>query len=145
MGSIASYTQAHFGLYAVPYTQVIEETILSYPKDENDTEKQSSAKKKKEEPKKDDKKGKKKKDLDQDMRHEPPEYRALATFEVDLADFLVGEVEFSQILAKSGVQVNIPHSKQAEQLPKSCLTSCLFAVECELTTPVFGLDCCSGF
>lgn len=79
---------------------------MSFPKDEEETDKQSSAKKKKEEPKKDDKKGKKKKDLDQDMRHEPPEYNILASFEANLEEFLTGEVEFCKTLAKSGVKVS---------------------------------------
>ncbi|XP_067948682.1 leucine-rich repeat-containing protein 43-like [Watersipora subatra] len=88
---------------------VVEETILSYPKDEAESEKQSSAKKKKEEPKKDDKKGKKKKD-DQDMRHEPPEYSTLASFEANLSDFLTGEVEYTTTFAKIGVQSRLPSS-----------------------------------
>lgn len=78
---------------------------MSHPKDEEGSEKVSSAKKKKEEPKKEEKKGKKKKEPDQDMRHEPPELNVLATFEVNLDEFLIGESIFTKTLIKEGVQV----------------------------------------
>lgn len=95
----------------------MEETILSFPKEDADTEKQSSAKKKKEEPKKDDKKGKKKKDLGQDMRHEPPQYCVLATFEANVDEFLSGNAEFSTTFTKAGVQVfNYKHVTQPNSL-----------------------------
>ena len=87
---------------------VVEETILSYPKDEEGSEKQvGSAKKKKEESKKEEKKGKKKKEPDQDMRQEPPELNVLATFEVNLDEFLTGESVFTKSLIKEGAQVGI--------------------------------------
>jgi len=89
------------------HNQVFEETILSFPKEDAESEKQSSAKKKKEEPKKEEKKGKKKKELDHDsMRHEPPEYNIMASFDIDLSEFLSGESEFSKTLSKVGVQVS---------------------------------------
>lgn len=86
----------------------MEETILSYPKEEEEAEKASSAKKKKDaEPKKDDKKGKKKKEPDHDsMRHEPPEYNVLATFDIAMNQLLAGQKTITLTLKKEGTQVN---------------------------------------
>lgn len=89
--------------------QVVEETVLSYPKEDGESEKSSSAKKKKDnEPKKDDKKNKKKKD-DADLRHEPAELNILGTFEVNLDSFLMGDISFTTTLSKSGVEVGTLH------------------------------------
>lgn len=100
---------------------VIEETILSYPKDDPDkatddahpkaAHSAGKDKKKKDEPKevkKDDKKGKKKKDNDLDMRHEPPEYSLLASFSVSLTRFLEGDVTCAETLTKEAVPSRAP-------------------------------------